>query len=160
MKAEGIVGLAYAGAKAAMQNEEYKLAGIFLKEALDGNGDSHYYEGSLASESVKADTAIQNEIRKNGQSVPVGETRPFFISADTSLPGNHYAFGNIKLVVDLTHNSDGSISATGYATDVYNFEYVGSESFGDFIATQAWNLQRGGLLHPYVYKIDFSTRVY
>lgn len=160
MKAEGIVGLAYAGAKGAMQSEKYKLAGIFLKEALDGNGDSHYYEGSLASESVKADTAIQDEIRKNGQSVPVGETRPFFISADTSLPGNHYAFGNIKLVVELTHNSDGSISATGYATDVYNFEYVGSETFGDFIATQAWNLQRAGLLHPYVYKIDFSTRVY
>lgn len=160
MKAEGIVGLAYAGAEGAMQTPEYKLAGIFLKEALDGNGDSHYYEGSLASERVKADTAIQSEIRKNGQSVPVGETRPFFISANTSLPGNHYAFGNIKLVVDLTHNSDGSISATGYATDVYNFEYVGSETFGDFIATQAWNLQRAGLLHPYVYKIDFSTRVY
>ena len=160
MKSEGVVGLAYAGAKGAMQTTEYELAGIFLKEALDGNGDSHYYEGSLASNRVIADTEIQSVIRKNGHSVPIGETRPFFISANTSLPGNHYAFGNIKLVVDLTHNSDGSISATGYATDVYNYEYVGSETFGDFIATQAWNLQRAGLLHPYVYKIDFSTRVY
>ena len=160
LKSEGVVGLAYAGAKGAMQTTEYELAGIFLKEALDGNGDSHYYEGSLASNRVIADTEIQAVIRKNGHSIPIGETRPFFISANTSLPGNHYAFGNIKLVVDLTHNSDGSISATGYATDVYNYEYVGSETFGDFIATQAWNLQRAGLLHPYVYKIDFSTRVY
>ena len=148
------------GIESAKATEEYRLAGILLEQALKGAGDMHFYEGSLASQRLSNDYNTRSELYKAGKSIPVGTTRPFYISVDTDYDGNHYAFGRIKLVANISHNYDGSVSASGYGTDNYDFNNAGSSGIGNLIATSAYELQRCGLLKPYVYTVDFSVSIY
>lgn len=120
----------------------------------------HFYEGSLASQRLSNDYNTRSKLYKAGKSIPVGTTRPFYISVDTDYGGNHYAFGRIKLVANISHNYDGSVSASGYGTDNYDFNNAGSSGIGNLIATSAYELQRCGLLKPYVYTVDFSVSIY
>ena len=148
------------GIESAKSTGEYRLAGILLEQALTGAGDMHFYEGSLASQRLSNDYNTRSKLYKAGKSIPVGTTRPFYISVDTDYGGNHYAFGRIKLVANISHNYDGSVSASGYGTDNYDFNNAGSSGIGNLIVTSAYELQRCGLLKPYVYTVDFSVSIY
>ena len=146
------------GAAAASLTGEYQLAGELLNVSLQGGGDQRFKLGSLASNKLSAEPNLVELVHRLGENIPEGETAAFYSSIAAS-GGAWYAFGHIKLAINITHNYDGTYSVNGLAGDVYNYEEHSITKFGDFINNAAYELQLVGRLKPYIYYVEISTKV-
>ena len=154
----------------ATQNDYTYVAASLFRHGLHGNGEAVYFPvGTAASNLIQSTPEFTEEILKLAEDVEPYSKKIYYTSIATSGKAL-YAFGHIKLAVEITNNGDGSFSVNGQARDVYNFEAFGSRRRGNIreilksntIAAMndaAYELQRAGVLQPFIYDIQIDTLI-
>ena len=120
---------------------EYELAGRLLDVSLHGDGSSEMFQkGSLASNKLIEDPAFRNKMWELGAHIAPGHTESFYTSIEAS-GATKYAFGHIKLAVDISKTLYGELHVNGLGKDVYDYNKHPIYSWGDYINNLSYDLQ-------------------
>lgn len=147
------------GSAVSQLTDDYKLAGSLLSAALHDGSNQYFPLESLAANRLNTDSAFRAKVIELGSHIPLGQTEAHYTSIEGS-DANWYAFGHIKMAINITHNYDESYSVNGMAGDVYNYEEHTIQRLGDYINNVAYKLQEVGRIKPYIYYVEISNRIY
>ena len=165
-------GIAVVGAGAFGILKETKKATAFLTYAHAGNGEPvHFQSGSLVSYDLSNSVAITNKLKALGAHFTPGETRDIYMAINLNTSpatlDEQYAFGWIKLAIQMHKDNDGSISFKGVAGDAYNYEfhkwgasgYSLKNLFTDTINNGAYMNQSLGYLQPFIWTSEIQGTI-
>lgn len=98
--------------------------------------------------------------------VSSGESRVFYQSYGFAEPHEKFAVGHIKYAIKVINEGSGRYHIVGQTRDVYNFEKantyldgINQFSPGAYINNQAFVLQKGGVLYPYIYAVQIDLYI-
>jgi len=141
-----------------------KKATAFLTYAHAGNGEPvHFPSGSLISHNLSSSDAVTDKLKALGAHFTLGETRDIYMAINLNKSpatlDEYYAFGWIKLAMQVHKDMEGNISFSGIAGDAYNYEFHkwGASGnglknlFTDTINNGAYVSQSLGYLQPFTW---------
>jgi len=143
-----------------------------LTYAHIGNGEPvHFQSGSPVSYDLSNSVAVTDKLKALGVDFAPGETRNIYmainLNENPATLDEHYAFGWIKLAMQMHKNKNGSISFKGIAGDAYNYEfhewgasgYSLKNLFTDTINNGAYVNQSLGYLQPFVWTSEIQGTI-
>ena len=140
------------------KNEEIPISYKLLNHSLLGLGKKQvFYSDSELTKNIKNSDVFKDKVRELAENLNNGESKAYYSSLDynddKAKKDEKYAYGKVKLAIEISKDNNGNISYKGIVGDTYNFELHIDAYKNDlkiaFLNNIAYFVQKHGAMIPY-----------